>query len=893
MAKKATIAHKEKKSVFEEIYQWGSALSPWKQDALRRLLQKSGASQQDHTEIMMLCKQTHGADLFGSVPPTPVPLSEATNCVAVDTEKSVQLLGIEKPQNINALCSEQELTFSADGLTIVFGYNASGKSGYGRILRNVCRGRKKAPTLKPNVLAKTSGGQQSVTFKYRSNGNDGTESWQVGKQSPAVLSSISIFDSECASVHVTQKNTLAFTPSGLEVLPAFATLMKEIQGQLKTEKATLESQKPQFLQGASFSPKTSVGIYLSRLTGESDTTELDELANLSEEEIHEMQRLQVELAYDPAKLAAESRRIAGQLRELKAALSEAGQLLDDDSMVELESLTTDAEAKRQAAEAAAMMLSTNQVLDGVGSDVWKHLWTAAREFAALAYSKEDFPPIHNDAVCLLCQQPLDEAARMRLSTFEAFVNDASQRQSTAAARVLSEKLDRIGYAALWTKKCQSLRRWLKINATEIHNEISSIWLPLLLRYRKVVSTGPSAVRQTPLPSLDRGLLLIDGFVESLQAKSSAMSEDSHNPERIKIQARLFELKDRHFLHQVLGDIKEHIDRLDSIARLEACIADTNPRAITAKSAELTEKFAEGKLRNAFATEIQMIGSRLRRFNVELAEAGSQRGEKYYEVRLVAASKESLEGVVSEGEHRCIALAGFLAELATEEGKSAIIFDDPVTSLDHLWRGAFADRIVREAAGRQVIVFTHDVVFLHDLLSRAVFHEVPVTHRGLRATSERTGIVSDELPWTVQGCLDRLDKLTKRIKAELQPLHDAGEDDSYWEAVRQFYDNLRGILEQSIEEIVVCRCVHRYRNEVKTQDLKLITLFTEQDSDDLQKLHKTCCDHVTAHDRALYRGISVPAPQELRKDADELARIMGELSQRQTAERKVRKKAAKT
>ena len=182
------------------------------------------------------------------------------------------------------------------------------------------------------------------------------------------------------------------------------------------------------------------------------------------------------------------------------------------------------------------------------------------------------------------------------------------------------------------------------------------------------------------------------------------------------------------------------------------------------------------------------------------------------------------------------------------------------------------------------MFTHDVVFLHDLLAAAQQLDIPVTNRGLRAITERTGIVSEDLPWSIQSAVERLEKLTKRIKTELVPKFNAGDDDPYWEAVRQFYDDYRSILEQSIEEIVCCRCVMRYRNEVKTQSLKTISVFSLSDGEELSRLHKRSCDHITAHHRSSVRGISIPSPEDLRDDADALARVLNDLRSRQAAQR---------
>src|SRR5207247_1965538 len=72
----------------------------------------------------------------------------------------------------------------------------------------------------------------------------------------------------------------------------------------------------------------------------------------------------------------------------------------------------------------------------------------------------------------------------------------------------------------------------------------------------------------------------------------------------------------------------------------------------------------------------------------------------------------------DGEKTCVALAAFLTELATATHRSALVFDDPVTSLDHRWRPQVARRLVEEATSRQIIVFTHDLIFVNDLVDLA-------------------------------------------------------------------------------------------------------------------------------------------------------------------------------
>jgi len=82
-------------------------------------------------------------------------------------------------------------------------------------------------------------------------------------------------------------------------------------------------------------------------------------------------------------------------------------------------------------------------------------------------------------------------------------------------------------------------------------------------------------------------------------------------------------------------------------------------------------------------------------------------------------------VLSEGEKRTAALAGFLTEVALDTGSGGIVLDDPVTSLDLEWIAAIAALLVNESTNRQVIIFTHNLPFVHYLKNYCQDHNVDV------------------------------------------------------------------------------------------------------------------------------------------------------------------------
>ena len=103
---------------------------------------------------------------------------------------------------------------------------------------------------------------------------------------------------------------------------------------------------------------------------------------------------------------------------------------------------------------------------------------------------------------------------------------------------------------------------------------------------------------------------------------------------------------------------------------------------------------------------------------------------------------SPEEILSEGQQRAVALADFLTEVGINHDNVGIILDDPVTSLDHDRKERIAARLVREARKRQVIVFTHDMVFFAKLCDAADKADKSLTTHWMQRSGE------DDLPGMV-------------------------------------------------------------------------------------------------------------------------------------------------
>ncbi len=79
------------------------------------------------------------------------------------------ITGLRDLVGVNALANDQALTFHAGGLTIVYGDNGSGKSGFVRVLKNACRSRDDKTSILRNVNA-TNDVPQSARIDFEVNG---------------------------------------------------------------------------------------------------------------------------------------------------------------------------------------------------------------------------------------------------------------------------------------------------------------------------------------------------------------------------------------------------------------------------------------------------------------------------------------------------------------------------------------------------------------------------------------------------------------------------------------------------------------------------------------------------------------------------------------------------
>jgi len=335
-------------------------------------------------------------------------------------------------------------------------------------------------------------------------------------------------------------------------------------------------------------------------------------------------------------------------------------------------------------------------------------------------------------------------------------------------------------------------------------------------------------------------------------------------EEQNIQARIDELKARKALIPHKEMLIEHLANLVRAASIVEFAGQISSGAITTKGKALTMEAMEGRYGQALKKELEGLQCRFMPLDFKLA---ASKGKALQRIQFSdIKGNHSPETVLSEGEQRVAAVAAFLAEAQLLPVASGIILDDPVSSLDHRWASRIANRLVDEARHRQVIIFTHNLSFLWDLVdsARLASPQVPCEVKTVLVQAKQPGHLRDGVPYEGEKAEARM-KVLEEMVQKARGLHQSDPDgDDYRKLHHQFFARLRGTWERAVEEVLFGGVVRRFQNAVKTQSLAAVQV-TDRDHQAIYRGMTIASKHIDAHDHAEGALSALPTPNEMAEE----------------------------
>jgi energy-coupling factor transporter ATP-binding protein EcfA2 len=855
-------------NIYDEILSWSIDKPLWWRDGLRRVVSNGNYTQVDIDEILIATKSLQGIPQTGVTISQLTPLDKTHIPTTSSVSTTIQLKSIKDTNQINAIAQGQQLDFNPNGLSVIYGDNGSGKSGYVRILKNTCRIRGAKPTILKNVYNPPGATNPQATIEYFENGTIGTLTWTKGATIPDKLNSISIFDTQSAIHYVEKENEVAFRPFGLDVLDKLGELCLKIKTLISKEQ--LNHSKT--IDLSTLNGNTEVGKLISTLNKDTKKNDISKLGTLTEAENAKIEKLKSDIAHveaeDPKKKAAQLNVIVEGFQTLKRHLENVDSELSKSKYDEFEKQKKEQNFTQEAIEIATKSLFKGLPLEGVGSNVWVALWNAAKNYSTdHAYKGVKFPNTEDESRCVLCQQKLDGEGKKRFIGFEEFVNGELQvkiealnseistiKSNYESLKIESSEIDHI------INDLESREPAYALKIKEYLQQAEKIKIQILKSFDGIIENGITFQQSLDYNNLDTLITIV-----SIKSKEfQQLSSDAHLK---SIKQEYAELLARQELSKRMVQVFDEIDRLTVLDKYKKISDETNPSRISVESKKLTEEAVIKQLSADFIQELSSLG--LQRIGLKLINTRGASGVVYHQLVLQSDHTIKISEVLSEGEYRCISLAAFLAENCTTSSVSGVIFDDPASSLDHIFRRKIAKRIVEESFKRQVVVFTHDIVFLMFLSEIADEKMAALQIKSLDYGSNEKGLPKNGPPWDAMSVKERIGKLKNDFQ-QLDKVFRTKTKGEYEIGAKTMYKDLRSSWERAVEEVLFNGVITRYGRSIQTQKIEVVANdITSIDYALIDKEMSKCSTYFGGHDQAPELSDPLPDTDELKKDINTL------------------------
>jgi hypothetical protein len=723
-----------------------------------------------------------------------------------DPGEGLRLMSLRSCRGVNALAEDQEISFHPR-LTVLFGENAAGKTGYVRVLKRIANVRSAEPII-PDIHRPSSSGEPEALIRYALGDTEYEVTWR-GEAGLSPFTRMTVFDSPAVALHLEGSVTYVFTPADLALFRYSHSAIEAVRAQLEEEASARQPRQNPFL--TAFTRGTAVYAEIEALGAGTDLARLDELAAVSEADLAELDALRISVE------ALSSATSAGRRDALKTRSAVLQHLI---TLAEVVS-AFDADAYAEAIRAAGMAQDAHaEAADAVYSDgqlpaelrpVWQAFLEAGERFLA-ASGMANYPEAEDE--CIYCGQKLEAASRALIRAYREYasgattaaVAEARERVAAVAARLVSQEvgtaIQTLGALLPGLEEDVDAPEWVS-DGRRLVDYVSALG-------EAVVQGRPEPSTTFPPDEVRRLQPQLAAAATQAQETLRTLEGDAAEQARVLTEdrARIAAFESRQNLARLLPDIRSYAEGAAWASKLRTLLARFPGllRSLTEASKVASEEILNRDFERVFYQEC----AALRAPTVTLDFPG-RRGEASR--RKSVAADHTITAILSQGEQKVIAIADFLAETSLRAVSAPIVFDDPVDSFDHRRVGEIAKRIADLADEHQVVVFSHDIMFAANLLSHFEDRRADCAYFQVTEDQGRKGIVSK----ATHARLDTLNSIRSRMNEAIQAAQGAGSGERQ-DLIDGAYDHIRAWCEVAVETKLLAKVTQRYQPNVAMQEL---------------------------------------------------------------------------
>lgn len=762
----------------------------------------------------------------------------------------VRLLSIGDIEGIDALAPRSPLPFDQK-LSVIYGNNGSGKSGYARILKKLC-GKPNALELQPNVF-KILPQKRQCTVVASIDGSEKSFVWAANSNPIKELSTIDVFDSQTGLFYIDKEQEISYVPYEVALFERLVLVFQKLQQKLKAEQDAIKTILPS--RPTEFGNSKYISAMFDRLKHDTDIATVEDFFEFTQDDAGELTRLEERLSASPVDLANKKQKRINQLELLIGQVKTASLAVAKEKILELEEFEIAATQKRKIAMQAAEAIVDETSFDGFGNETWKAMWQAAREYSEqYAYTGNKYPVVAEAAKCVLCEQDLSDAAKHRLVKFESYVSGQLESSATAAEKHYQDTLGKLPVKPNKTELVTAIQaaqldedRWLPI-FTEIWDEIE-----------KVVTNEKNKDRDSRIHFAlgEEALKEIEVLIEGLKLEAQQHNKDAESFDKGELARQISDLKAKKWASGYIQSIKDEISQLKSKNEIEEWQKTVNPRAVSIKAGRVSELVVTDAFVSRFKSELKLLGAS--KVNIELVKARTEHGRVKHKIQLSGLdtqnNRSKAMNVLSEGEQRIVSLAAFLADVTSKPNSAPFIFDDPISSLDQIYEEHTAKRLVDLCEERQVIVFTHRLSLLGQLIDKG-----NAEYRHIRREHWGAGEHGD-IPLFAKKPINAVKDLKNTRLSAARKIYEEHGSESYYPLGKSICSDFRILLERIVEFELLADVVTRHRRELHTKGkIHKLAKIIPEDCELIEKLMSdfSCFEHSQSNDLP----VEIPEPEAL-------------------------------
>ena len=857
-------------AIYQEIVQWSQNKPLFMRDALRRLVSNPSLTQTDIDELILILKKEVGY-IGITISGIPINITDIPTQFNSSTS-NIRLLAIENPININSLYNKAQLVFPKEGLTIVYGNNGSGKSSYARLLKKLCWSRHKNIDLKKNVYTRDMS-TQSVNIKFEDAGTANTFIWNQGDTTHHSLNSIFLFDSSCAEIYLNNENNTEYKPIGIDVLEGLIPICKSIDAKLNSELQLLQTLKPS-LDNIKYA-STDLLKWYKNIENYSKN-DINQKINYTQTFVDRKKDLSLQLKTNNP--VQENQKITQKIQRFdtyRKQIETVEQKLSFDNIELCKKIKIEYINKKEAYNLAQITIKGNDPLSGVGSESWRLMWEAAKQFAISEVHPltQTFPDSESNETCVLCQQSLSIESQERLLRFNRFVNDKTSNEYFAIEgklKLVIKKLEEFNIPTSDTlQELISDIPTFQESFNEFSLQLNELKVPLLKFLTSEYKEEIANTSQLQILSTIIGEEINRLSVEINKNNQLAQS-------RGLLEKEFLELEVLEYLSTQLPTIIKYNQEFKFKEGINQCKSKINTTLISKKVGELMESNAIQLQQVEFLKHLNYLNKEIAS-KISITKTKTTDGVTHQKCSFNNIN-EPLNKILSEGEQKIVAIANFLSECTIGNATNTLIFDDPVTSLDQDFREAIANIIVKLSADRQIIVLTHDLFFLRLLIdTHKKEHSTDCNVLGVTKNKEVCGYTSDEIPYLAKNTQERINSIREVIGKidSIQPTDQLLIETLLDSARKRF----RMLIEKSVEELLANKSIERFSRNIHVKSGSLSS-FVVVEHTDIQFLLSLFGKYsVTEHDGGSATTYQLPLQAEITSDLGEFGRWKNDFQSR--------------